>query len=107
MSSLSRLLVALVVGAGIAGAGFFVSEGLERFRMADRSIAVKGLAEQDVEADFAVWSLNFRRADNDFAAVQQALAADREKVLAFLTAQGFGDGEVEVRPLAVQDLLAR
>lgn len=107
MSSLSRLLVALVVGAGIAGAGFFVSEGLERFRMADRSIAVKGLAEQDVEADFAVWSLNFRRADNDFAAVQQALAADREKVLAFLTAQGFGNGEVEVRPLAVQDLLAR
>lgn len=107
MSSLSRLLVALIVGAGIAGAGFFVSGGLERFRMADRSIAVKGLAEQDVDADFAVWSLSFRRAGNEFAGVQQALAADREKVLGFLKAQGFQDDEVEARPLAVQDLLAR
>ena len=107
MSGMSRLLVALIVGAGIACAGFFVGSGLERFRMADRSIAVKGLAEKDVEADFAVWSLNFRRADNVFAVVQQTLAADRERVLAFLKAQGFEDDEVEARPLAVQDLLAR
>lgn len=107
MSNLLRLLVALIVGAGIAGAGFFVSGGLERFRMADRSITVKGLAEQDVDADFAVWSLGFRRAGNEFAEVQQALAADREKVQGFLKAQGFEDAEVEVRPLTVQDLLAR
>lgn len=75
--------------------------------MADRTIAVKGLAEKDVEADFAIWTLSFRRAGNEFAGVQQALAADREKVLAFLKAQGFKDDELEARPLAVQDLLAR
>lgn len=103
----SRLIVALIVGGGIAVAGFFVSGGLERFRMADRTIAVKGLAEKDVEADFAIWTLSFRRAGNEFAGVQQALAADREKVLAFLKAQGFKDNELEARPLAVQDLLAR
>lgn len=103
----SRLIVALIVGGGIAVAGFFVSGGLERFRMADRTIAVKGLAEKDVEADFAIWTLSFRRAGNEFAGVQQALAADREKVLAFLKAQGFKDDELEARPLAVQDLLAR
>jgi len=106
-SNSSRLLMALIVGAGIAGAGFFVASGMERFRMADRSIAVKGLAERDVEADFAVWNLSFRRAGNDFAEVQQALAADREKVTGFLKTQGFQDSEMEARPLAVQDLLAR
>lgn len=107
MSNVSRLVAAFLVGAGVASAGFFVSGGLERFRMADRSIAVKGLAEQDVEADFAVWTLAFRRAGNEFGVVQQALSADRTKVLAFLKERGFADEELESRPLLVQDLLAR
>lgn len=107
MSDVWRLLGACVVGAGVAVSGLFVSGGLERFRMADRSIAVKGLAEQDVEADFVVWTLGFRRAGNEFGAVQQALSADREKVLAFLRERGFSDDELESRPVLVQDLLAR
>lgn len=103
----SRLITALLLAAGIAAGGMFVGGGLERFRMADRTVAVKGLAEKDVESDFAVWTLNFRRAGNEFAGVQQALAADREKVLAFLKARGFTEAELEARPLSVQDLLAR
>lgn len=104
---LPRLLTGLLVAAGIAAAGFFVSGGLERFRMSDRSISVKGLAEKDAESDFAIWTLNFRRAGSEFAGVQKALSADREKVLAFLTARGFTDAELEAKPLSVQDLLAR
>ncbi|MFM7799369.1 MAG: SIMPL domain-containing protein, partial [Planctomycetota bacterium] len=51
------LAPALALGAalalGLLLAGFAVSKGLERFRMADRSITVKGLAERSVEADYA------------------------------------------------------
>jgi hypothetical protein len=107
MNHIARFLTALLVAAGIAIAGFAVSQGLERFRMADRSVTVKGLAEKDVESDFAIWTLSFRRAGAEFSGVQQALAADREKVLAFLKARGFTDAELEARPLQVQDLLAR
>ena len=66
MNTLSRLVTALLIAAGIAVAGFAVSQGLERFRMSDRSVTVKGLAEKDVESDFAVWTLSFRRAGNEF-----------------------------------------
>lgn len=107
MSPIFRLIAAVLIAAGVAAAGFFVSNGLERFRMADRSVTVKGLAEKDVESDFAVWTLSFRRAGAEFNGVQQALAGDREKVLAFLRARGFTDEEMQVRPLQVQDLLAR
>jgi hypothetical protein len=107
MNHIARFLTALLVAAGIAIAGFAVSQGLERFRMADRSVTVKGLAEKDVESDFAIWTLSFRRAGAEFSGVQQALAADREKVLAFLKTRGFTDAELEARPLQVQDLLAR
>lgn len=101
------IVPALILAAGIAFAGVQVARGIERFRMAERTITVKGLAERDVKSDFAVWTLAFRRAENEFGRVQQALTADRERVLAFLREQGFTDDEVEARPLQVQDLLAR
>ncbi len=103
----SRVLAGLMVGAGLAVAGWAIGQGLERLRMADRVVTVKGLAEQDVPGDFAVWSLQFRRGANDFGAVQKLLEGDRAQVLAFLKGQGFTDAEIEVRPLEVQDLFAR
>lgn len=51
------LLPALSIAAAVAFAGWSVGQGVERFRMADRSVTVKGLAEQDVSSDFAVWTL--------------------------------------------------
>lgn len=99
------LSVGLVLGLGLAG--WFVGQGVERFRTADRVVTVKGLAEQDVASDYAIWTLNFRRADNDFASVQKTLAADRDQVVAFLKTQGFKDEELDVRPLQVQDAFAR
>lgn len=101
------IVPALILAAGIAFAGAQVAKGIERFRMAERTLTVKGLAERDVKSDFAVWTLAFRRAENEFGRVQQALSADRERVLSFLREQGFTDDEVEARPLQVQDLLAR
>lgn len=100
-------VLAAGVALGLTLAGFLVGQGVERFRVADRVITVKGLAEQDVPADYAIWTLGFRRADNDFASVQKALTADRDQVVAFLKAQGFQDDELDVRPLQVQDAFAR
>jgi hypothetical protein len=104
---LNGLLIGLLIGAGLAAGGWAIGQGLERLRMADRVVTVKGLAEQDVASDFAVWRIVFRRGANDFGAVQKLLDGDRGQVLAFLKAQGFGDAEIEVRPLEVQDLFAR
>ena len=101
------LIPALVLAAGVAGAGWLVGQGMERFRAADRSVTVKGLAELDVKSDFAIWTLGFRRAGNEFGAVQRQLSADRDRVHGFLLEQGFTVDEIELRPLQVQDLLAR
>ena len=104
---LSRIVTAALVAAGLVLAAISIGQGLERFRMSDRTITVKGLAEKDVDADFAIWTIGFRRAGKDFAEVQQALSADRDKVVDFLRTKGFSATEIEQRPLQVQDLLSR
>lgn len=106
MSGGSRL-VGVLLAAAIAFAGYSVGEGLLKLRTGDRSVTIKGLAEQDVKSDFAVWALSFRRAGNAFADVQQALSEDRAKVLAFLKTQGFADSELDAAPVQVQDVYAR
>jgi hypothetical protein len=103
----NRLVAGLLIALGAATAGWAVGNGLERFRMADRSITVKGLAEMNVESDFAVWPLSFRRAGKQFAEVQEALAADREQVIAFLRQAGIEESEIEIRPLQVTDVYSR
>ena len=101
------LVPTAVLAAAIAFSGWSIGQGMERLRMADRSLTVKGLAEQDVKSDFAIWPLVFRRGGNEFGEVQKALAGDREQVIAFLQKQGFSKDEIVVHPLQVRDLYAR
>ena len=63
--SVSRVVAAAVLGAAVAVGGLWVGQGLEGFRTGDRSVTIKGLAEQAVPADFALWSLTFKRAGNE------------------------------------------
>ncbi|MBA4255413.1 MAG: SIMPL domain-containing protein [Polaromonas sp.] len=100
-------VLALGLALGLSVGGWLLGRGLEHFRMADRVVTVKGLAEQDVPADHAIWVLQFRRAGNDFSAVQRALSQDRDQVLAFLKTLGFQEAELDVRPLQVQDAFAK
>ncbi|MFA7505145.1 MAG: SIMPL domain-containing protein [Burkholderiaceae bacterium] len=104
---INRVIAGLLIAVGAATAGWAVGNGLERFRMADRWITVKGLAEMNVASDFVVWPLSFRRAGNEFGEVQQALAADRDKVVAFLAQAGIEESEIEIRPLQVTDVYSR
>jgi len=101
------IVPAIVLALGVVLAGAFVGEGLQAFRMSDRSIVIKGLAEATVDSDYATWHLTVRRAGDSFSAVQQALAADRDRIVAFLGGQGFDDSELEVRPLVVVDAYSR
>lgn len=101
------ILPALILAAGVVLAGGLLGQGVERFRMADRTITVKGLAERDVESDFVTWNIVFRRAGNSFGEVQRALAADRELAVAFLKKAGLEAGEYESQPLQIEDTYSR
>ncbi|MEX0758419.1 MAG: SIMPL domain-containing protein [Tistlia sp.] len=97
----------LFVALGLAAFGWLVAQGLQDFRSGERSVSVKGLAEREVEADLALWSLRFVATDDDLNAAQARLQADAGQVRAFLAEAGFAEQEVVVEDYQVTDLLAQ
>ncbi|WP_439107907.1 SIMPL domain-containing protein [Congregibacter sp.] len=104
---MNNTITSIVIALGLIAGGAFIGNGLERFRMADRSIVIKGLAEQSVDSDYVTWPLTVRRAADSFQSVQESLAADRDKLVGFLHGLGFTSSEMEIRPLVVNDAYSR
>jgi len=85
------LIAAAILGLGIIIGGYLLGDGLRRARMADRAVTMRGLAERDVVADLATWSIGFGREGTDLAVVQQAIDRDTDRIRAFFRAAGFPD----------------
>ena len=97
---------ALIMAFGVALAGLFVGTGVAKGRAADRYVVVKGVSEQDVRADLAVWPIKIVAADNDLAAAQAHLQANIHGVLKFLAAQKIDTTKVSLQNFNVSDALA-
>jgi len=97
---------ALLVALGLCAAGYFVGAGFENARAPDRTVTVKGLAERDVEADLALWTLSFVATGDDLSQVQQQVEADEQVVRDFLEGGRIPAESVSVQSLNVQDRLA-
>ena len=94
-----------ILAFGFALAGFFIGNGVYK-SLARRTVTVKGLAEMDVVADTAVWSVKFNRVGIDLAAVQAEIDKDIQKTRAFLTENGFKDEEIQNLRVTVRDKFA-
>ena len=93
----------VVLALAIVVAGFLIAGGIQRFRIADRYVTVKGVAERDVEADIAIWPLRFTAANNDLALARQKIEADRRSVIRFLARYGVDSSAVTLQRYEVTD----
>ena len=46
----------LLLALGILGAGYFVGKGVQQLALARQSVTVKGYAEEEIRADYGMWS---------------------------------------------------
>ena len=83
------LIAALVLAIGIIAGGYLLGDGLRRARMADRAVTMRGLAERNVTADLATWTISFTAQGNELSAVQAESDRDARTVAAFFAAAGF------------------
>ncbi len=98
---------ALILGLGLAAAGFLVGRGFERGRSVDRYVTVKGLAETLVKADLAVWPLRITATGKDLGQVQTKIDADLGTITRFLSEHGIEAAAIQPQRVEVTDLLAQ
>lgn len=98
------LPVALIVSALVLGIA--LNMAVDRFRAAERYLSVRGLAEQEVPADVAIWPLTFAAGGSTPAEVQQRLDDSEAIVRRFLDEAGFAASEIGKSPPRLSDLHA-
>lgn len=101
------LPVSIILAAALVISAFILARSVQRFRADDRFIAVKGFSEREVKADFAIWSLKVRTANNDLLQGSRDLELAKTKVYRFLTKNGINPKEISQKDLSVSDREAR
>ena len=106
-SIVSSLLLGALLCVGLSVLGALLAEGIIKFREADRSVVVKGLAEQEVNADVAIWPIRFTEVDNEIGSLFASINAKNEKIRLYLRQQGFTDDEISIGVPGIQDRQAQ
>lgn len=83
LASAGVLAVGLIVG------GYALGNGLVRAKEADRSVTVHGLAERDVMADLATWTIAYSATADDLATAQASVDRDSTVIRGFFQELGF------------------
>lgn len=103
---MDQRLGAAILAAGIALAGWWIGTGVADGRSADRYVTVKGVAEREVEADLALWPMQFVVADDDLNRAQARMRDAAGKVRDFLERNGLRADELSLQSLSVADTRA-
>ncbi|HUR42047.1 MAG TPA: SIMPL domain-containing protein [Verrucomicrobiae bacterium] len=97
--------VALAIA--VAASGWWLADGLLKFRSADRYVTVKGLAEREVPADLVVWPITFTQTGNDLPALYEQIQANGQRIGAFLKSQGLEGAEQGLSTPRIEDFDAQ
>ena len=95
----TALAVSGILAVGMIAGGYLLGDGLLRAKEADRSVTVRGLAERDVMADLATWTISYSATAANLADAQASVDRDTVQLTEFFKVLGFPAEAVE--PVAV------
>jgi uncharacterized protein len=82
-------VAATIVAIGLIAGGYLLGDGLRRSRMADRSVTVRGLAERDVTADLATWTIAYQATGTQLPEVRAEIEASTAALRGYFSDLGF------------------
>ena len=94
-STQTALAASGILAFGLMVGGYLLGDGLTRARAADRSVTVRGLAEKDVMADLATWTISYSSSAFDLNSAQAGVDRDTAAIRAFFKQLGFPDDALQ------------
>ena len=107
MKENNRIIAAALIAIGIICLGWFIKSGIDNFANKDRKVNVKGLAEQEVEADKVTWPIVSKEVGNDLPELYNRIGSTQQKIKVFLMRNGIKETELTENAPQVVDLQAR
>ena len=109
-TSKAVVILGVLLALGMSSAAFIFGIQAKHIGAGKQSIAVKGLAEKPVTADYAEWTVGLRVQGSNFADALAKLRKERPALDAFLGSQGFAadalnNGKESVTPNLVDEEL--
>lgn len=95
--------VAIILAVGLALAGGLIGRGFVQGRIADRFVTVKGVAERNVDADVALWTIRHVSTGDDLASVQARVVKNHEAIVQFLQRHQIDPAAAQLQGLEVED----
>lgn len=80
---------AAIAAVGLVVGGYLLGDGLLRAQEAERAVTVRGLAERDVTADLATWTISYSASSPSLAEAQGKVRRDTDAITAFFADLGF------------------
>lgn len=80
---------AVVLAGGLVIGGYLLGDGLRRAHAAERSVTVRGLAERDVTADLATWTIAYSATGTDLPTVRATIEENTAALKAYFSGLGF------------------
>jgi len=93
--NMAILASAGLLTAGLIVGGYLLGDGLLRAREADRSVTVRGLAEKDVTADLATWTIAYSANGFDLQSVRSDIDQNTQQLKEYFTQLGFKPDELK------------
>ncbi len=84
-----------ILAVGMVAGGYLLGDGLTRMKMAERSVTVRGLAEREVTADLATWTISYSATAQDMASAQASVEQDTASIRAYFAALGFPEDSIQ------------
>jgi uncharacterized protein len=97
--------ISFIIGMFILG--FFLNSAVQTYRSFERTVTVRGLAEQEHLADVVIWPIQFTLASNDQEDIYRQLDRNSGLVVGFLKDLGVEESEISVDVPLVTDRSAQ
>lgn len=107
MSDITKIISAALLAASIAFVGVLGANAVRDIKGAQRYVTVKGLSEQEVPADLAIWPIRFQVSEPTLPAVQDRIDLHTAALRTFLTGAGLPETAIENGTLEINDRQAQ
>lgn len=100
----SHLGLGIALALGMLSSSVYLGSTFSKLKSSDKTIEVKGFAEQKITSDVAIWSGNLVIRDTNVAQAYSKLEQDKKRIYSFLESEDIRPDTIVVSPVTKENV---